>query len=104
MTHTPHYYYIEKMITTLFQFREEYKGGRKPKYVEALTKYRNKIMEKELASANKYERKEMVQEKKREKQRLEPLMMPHKSSSIELMGHIRKIEGRKRDKKSPPPP
>ena len=28
-------------------------------------------------------------------------MMPHKSSSIELMGHIRKIEGRKRDKKSP---
>ena len=41
--HSPRYYFIEKMITTLYQFRHEYKGGRVPTYVAALIKLKNKF-------------------------------------------------------------
>jgi hypothetical protein len=54
-----HFYFIEKMITTLYQLRTEFKGGRVPKYLEALIKYRNTESVKKFEKDNKKEIKEL---------------------------------------------
>ena len=60
---TDHWYFIEKLTTTLLQYRDEYKGDRRPAYMDKMITAKNKNSLKMFEKESRKEIKKTLERK-----------------------------------------